>query len=107
MRRIERGEARSSKNHSARAARSSSTKRGLRPRTPNLIRDRELDLVRVAAQFRRVHRQPLGGEGAELAGDFGSQAVGDAVLAAGEAAGEEAHLLVAELDVGAERVARV
>ena len=46
-------------------------------------------------------------QGAELAGDLGPQAVGDAVLAAGQRADEEAHALVAELHVGAQVVAVV
>ena len=49
----------------------------------------------------------MGGQGAEAAGDFGAQAVADAVLAAGEAADEEGDAVVAEFDVGAQLVAVV
>ena len=44
-------------------------------------------------QLRGVHRRGPGRQGAELAGDFGPHAVADAVLAAGQAAHEEADAL--------------
>lgn len=51
--------------------------------------------------------EPWAGERAEAAGDFGAEAVADAVLAAGEAADEERDTVVAEFDEGAEVVGNV
>ena len=81
--------------------------KGLSARWLRAVLDSEFDFVGVGFEFGGVHGVGAGGQGAEVAGDLGAQAVGDAVLAAGEAADEEGDALVAEFDVGAEAVAGV
>src|SRR5262245_5802170 len=66
------------------------------------IRNRHLHLIRVPLQLRRIHGVSAGWQGAELAGDFGAEAIADAVFAAGQGADEEADAVVAQLHVGAQ-----
>jgi hypothetical protein len=50
---------------------------------PYSVLNPHLKLIRIRPQLRRVHRRGLCRQGAEAAGDLGSQAIRDAVLAAG------------------------
>src|SRR5688500_8024387 len=76
---------------------------------PGLLRVDDLDfrLVGVAAQLGGVHGVADGGQGAELAGRLGTQAVGNAVPTAGQRANEERNAVVAQLHVRAQAVAVV